>query len=177
MHKTTLRRPRAEDGPALHRLVKRCPPLDENSRYCNLLQVTHFADSSVVAERDGQLLGFVTGYRVPDRDDVLFVWQVGVGPEGRGRGLAGRMLTALLDRLDGIEHLETTVTPDNAASRRVFERFARDRDAPLERSVLFHRDAHFEQAHDDEVLYRIGPLRADCATAKEREQKHQETGT
>jgi hypothetical protein len=45
-----LREPGAADGPALHALVEQCPPLDPNSRYCNLLQITHFAGTAVVAE-------------------------------------------------------------------------------------------------------------------------------
>jgi hypothetical protein len=45
-----LRRPEAEDGAALFRLVRRCPPLDEHSRYRNLLQVTHFRRAAIVAE-------------------------------------------------------------------------------------------------------------------------------
>lgn len=160
MHELRLRRPVLEDGPELHRLIKRCPPLDENSRYCNLLQATHFSDTSVVAERDGALIGFVTGYRIPERQRDLFVWQVGVSPDGRGEGLAQRMLTALLDRLDTVSHLETTVTPDNGPSRALFEGLARRLGAPLERSVLFRGEPHFDGRHADEILYRIGPLPA-----------------
>jgi len=158
MNNLNLRRPRADDGPALHRLVKRCQPLDENSRYCNLLQVTHFRDTAIVAERDGELCGFVTGYRVPGRDHVLFVWQVGVSPEGRGQGLARRMLTALIQRVEGISLLETTVTPDNVASRTVFEQVARSFGVTLRRWKIFDSKIHFDDKHDEEVLYRIGPF-------------------
>ena len=100
-----LRQPTLRDGPALHNLVERCPPLDHNSRYCNLLQVSHFRDTAIVAEQEGNLRGFVSGYRIPGREDVLFVWQVGVSPEGRGQGLAPRMLLELIDRVEGVRYL------------------------------------------------------------------------
>ena len=158
MKSLQLRRPTPEDGPALHNLVERCPPLDTNSRYCNLLQVSHFRDTAIVAEQEQQLAGFVSGYRIPGREEVLFVWQVGVAPEGRGRGLAPQMLLSLLDRLDGVRYLETTVTPDNAASAAVFEKVAAQLGTRLERAVLFHSDKHFGKEHDDEVLFRIGPF-------------------
>src|SRR3546814_8137441 len=58
-----LRRPVATDGPAITALVARCAPLDRNSAYCNLLQCTHFADSCIVAERDGAIVGWVSGHR------------------------------------------------------------------------------------------------------------------
>lgn len=162
LYSINLRRPTIADGAALHDLVGRCPPLDENSRYCNLLQVAHFADTSIVAEAQGddRLCGFVTGYRIPDRQDTLFVWQVGVAPEARGLGLAWHMLTSLIDRVDGVEHLETTVTPDNQPSQRVFESVAQELRAPISRSTLFGRTEHFQDEHEDEVLYRIGPFGA-----------------
>lgn len=160
METTILRQPQLADGAELHRLVKRCPPLDENSRYCNLLQVSHFRDTSIVAEHDGRLIGFVTGYRLPEHPEVLFVWQVGVSPEGRGQGLAGRMLSALLDNHEDVRFLETTVTPDNEPSESLFRGLAERRSARVVTDLHFEHDRHFDGAHDSEVLYRIGPFRA-----------------
>lgn len=154
----SLRSPVPEDGAELHNLVVQCSPLDENSRYCNLLQVSHFKDDAIVAEADGEMVGFVTGYRIPDRQDVLFVWQVGVSPRARGQGLGNAMLEALLERRDEVRYVETTITPDNMASRKMFERFASTYGARIETDVLFQSQRHFEGQHDDEVLYRIGPF-------------------
>lgn len=169
MQSMRLRRPTPEDGPALHNLVDRCPPLDQNSRYCNLLQVSHFRDTAIVAEQGDRLCGFVSGYRIPDREDALFVWQVGVSPEGRGQGLAPKMVLELIARHDDVSYLETTVTPDNDASAALFRKVADALDAPLERSVLFESDTHFEGEHDEEVLFRIGPFTAAEAQAPLRQ--------
>ena len=46
----TLRKPESTDGYALNSLVERCKPLDTNSVYCNLLQCSDFADTSIAAE-------------------------------------------------------------------------------------------------------------------------------
>ena len=53
----TFRKPESQDGSRVHKLISECKPLDENSVYCNLLQCTHFADTSVAAEMDGDLVG------------------------------------------------------------------------------------------------------------------------
>ncbi len=157
----TLRPPVATDGMPVHRLIASCPPLDTNSAYCNLVQCTHFASTSVLAEGAGEVVGFISGHRVPARPDTLFVWQVAVSEKGRGQGLAGRMLAAILDRPENedICYIETTVTADNAASWALFESFARKRNAELVRSVLFDRELHFAGSHDSEMLARIGPFR------------------
>ncbi|SNS32287.1 diaminobutyrate acetyltransferase [Sphingopyxis indica] len=156
----TLRKPRVTDGPAVTALIAACPPLDRNSAYCNLVQCTHFADHCVVAERDGQVVGWVSGHRPPSNPDDFFVWQVAVSSAARGQRLASRMIDHLLGRPEqaGVTHLITTVTDDNAASWALFNGLARDWNAPLERSTLFERDAHFAGAHDTEYQARIGPL-------------------
>jgi L-2,4-diaminobutyric acid acetyltransferase len=162
----TLRRPDLADGPALHDLIARCPPLDMNSRYCNLLQVTHFAGTSILAEDEkGLLVGAVTGYVPPAAPDTLFVWQVAVVAAARGRRLAPRMLEALLERpaCRSVRWLETSITPGNGASWATFAAFARMRSAEIHQRPWFLRDPHFAGEHDDEALLRIGPLRPPSA--------------
>ncbi|WP_335645067.1 diaminobutyrate acetyltransferase [Microbulbifer agarilyticus] len=155
-----LRLPQSQDGARVHSLVANCPPLDTNSLYCNLLQATHFSQTSVAAERDGELVGFISGYILPDRSDTLFIWQVAVAESGRGEGLAGRMLREILSRTAcaSVTHLETTITPDNAASWALFRSLAAKLQASLCDSVMFDRDRHFNGAHDSELLVRIGPI-------------------
>ncbi|WP_346837477.1 diaminobutyrate acetyltransferase [Microbulbifer sp. SAOS-129_SWC] len=155
-----LRRPVSEDGADVHRLISQCPPLDENSIYCNLLQASHFADTSVAAEIDGALAGFVSGYLVPERPDTLFVWQVAVAEAGRGQGLAGRMIREILSRpaCAAVRYLETTITPDNEASWALFRGLARRLGAECGDSVMFDRERHFQGRHDSEMLLRIGPF-------------------
>ena len=155
-----LREPCATDGAALHRLIAACPPLDPNSMYCNLLQCADFSDTSVAAERNGELMGFISGYIPPRRPDTLFIWQVAVSTAARGMGLGKRMLSHLLDRTAprGVRYLDTTITEDNAASWALFQSLARDRNAACNSHVHFDREQHFDGSHDSELLLRIGPF-------------------
>ncbi len=155
-----LRRPSPEDGVALNNLVALCPPLDPNSIYCNLLQCSHFAGTSIAAEMWGKLAGFVSGYLIPGRNNTLFVWQVAVGEQARGKGLATLMIDLILrgDACEQVKYLETTITESNEASWALFRSIARKRHARFETEVLFESEAHFQQKHDSEVLVRIGPF-------------------
>jgi L-2,4-diaminobutyric acid acetyltransferase len=141
-------------------LIAASPPLDTNSAYCNLLQCSDFADTCVVAERDGEILGWISAYIVPSAPERLFVWQIAVAPAARGEGLAGRMLDALVERPAAADAtmLTTTITSDNAASWALFEAFARRHCARLDKAPRFDRDAHFGGAHETEWEARIAPL-------------------
>ena len=155
-----LRRPALEDGMGVYRLVESCPPLDTNSSYCNLLQCSHFSSTSVAAELDGEIVGFISGYILPDRANTLFVWQVAVGENARGVGLASRMLSDILSRSEcsSVEYLETTITEDNRASWALFEGLAKKLSVELQRSDWMDKEVHFSGLHDSETLVRIGPF-------------------
>lgn len=153
----TLRKPDAGDGPRVTALIAASPPLDANSAYCNLLQCTDFRDTCILAERDGELLGWISAYRPPDAPQRLFIWQVAIDRDARGMGLAGHMLDALLARpaCAGVTEITTTITQANEASWALFHAFARRHDAPLTREPRFEREAHFAGAHDTEWAARI----------------------
>ena len=155
-----LRSPVLEDGLAVFRLIGNCPPLDMNSSYCNLLQCAHFANTSVAAEMNGELVGFISGYAIPGRADTLFIWQVAVAEQARGLGLASRMLSHILARplCADITHLETTITQDNQASWALFKRLASTLSADFQSSEWLDKEAHFAGQHDSEALVRIGPF-------------------
>lgn len=161
-----LRQPRADDAMAIRDLAAQTQVLDLNSTYAYLLLATDFAATSIVAERDGDLRGFITGYHPPPRPDVLFVWQVAVAPSEQGSGLASAMIDALVHRVrtDRRGHpvtVEATVSPDNSASRAFFGAFAR------RHGVALVEEPHFggellaaDLSHDDEPILRIGPIAA-----------------
>ncbi|WP_051767450.1 diaminobutyrate acetyltransferase [Streptomyces sp. NRRL S-37] len=156
-----LRPPEVGDASRMWHLVNRSENLDRNSLYSYLMWCRDFSESSVVAEReDGEVIGFITGYRRQEVPDVLFAWQTAADPEDRRPGLPGAMLETLLRRAGthGVTHLETTVNPGNRPVIMMLEKFASDTGASVERSTLFDA-SQFPDGHPSEVLYRIGPIR------------------
>ncbi|MCF1598780.1 diaminobutyrate acetyltransferase [Streptomyces muensis] len=155
-------RPAVADGAALWRIARDSKALDLNSSYSYLLWCRDFAGTSAVARDErGEPVGFVTGYIRPERPRTLLVWQVAVDDAYRGRGIAAALLDGLAARVGGeygIRNVETTITPGNIASERLFEAFAARHGAALEREVLFATSLFPDGPHDPEVLYRIGPL-------------------
>lgn len=141
-------------------LVRESGALDLNSEYAYLLLCHHFSDTCLVAKVDGRIIGFALAYIPPRQPGTLFVWQIGVSAAARGQGLASRMLDELLDRTAtaGVRSLQATVTPSNAASRRLFESLARRRGVECEVTPLFAKDLFSpEGTHEAEELFHVGP--------------------
>ena len=157
-----VRRPVAGDGAAMWRVARDSGELDLNSSYAYLLLAEHFADTCRVAVElegdDERVVGFVSGYRLPDDVAQLFVWQVAVDAPHRGRGVAGRLLDAVVDAAPDVTTVCTTVAEDNVASRTLFVRWAARRGASIATQPLFTAD-QFPDAHVDEPLLVIDGIR------------------
>jgi L-2,4-diaminobutyric acid acetyltransferase len=138
-----------------------------NSAYAYFLVCDHFRTTSVIAENaDGQVLGAVTAYVKPEDPDTLFVWQVAVHAYARGQGLGKRMLSKIAGRpaASRCSRLETTISPSNTASRRLFTSWAESRGCSVEETSYLEA-ADFgagagEDAHEAECLFRMYPLHA-----------------
>lgn len=172
--RVTFREPCQADAAEIWELVEACDELDLNSPYAYLLLCTDFCETGLVARieggsedaHEGELVAFVLGYRRPSVPDALFVWQIGVAPSHRGKGMGARLLGMFFDRCqarDSIDMLEATVTPSNVPSRTLFSRFARDRSAAVEEAIAFDSKnfpAPMGEPHEDEIRLRIGPIRS-----------------
>ncbi|MGQ4600766.1 diaminobutyrate acetyltransferase [Nocardia sp. R6R-6] len=162
-----LRTPRLDDGAAMWRIAKDSVVLDLNSSYAYLMWCRDFAGTSVVAELDGRIVGYVIGYVRPQASDTLFVWQIAVDQSQRGRGIGAELLHTLLDSVvaQGVSVLETTISPDNAGSIALFTSVARTRGSDITERPLFDAGV-FPDSHAPEELYRIAP------TARTTEEDH-----
>lgn len=157
-----FRAPVPEDGPAVWTLVENTSGLDSNSLYYYTLWFRDFADGSLVATVDDQLVGFLTGYRRPDEPETYFVWQTAVNPRHGIPFLGVKLFQAAADEqvANGARYVEATVSAENKSIIMVLKQFAKKHSAPMETRVLFPSSL-FADDHHDEILYRIGPLTAD----------------
>ncbi|MEO5341885.1 MAG: diaminobutyrate acetyltransferase [Gammaproteobacteria bacterium SHHR-1] len=157
----SYRRPALADGARVWQAIKQAGTLDLNSSYLYLLLCDQFAETCILAEMEAELVGFVTAFLRPDRPRTLFVWQVGVLPQARGRGVAKTMLQELTRRsaCADLEWIEATVGPSNQASRALFAGLARDLGVELHEQPYMAQE-HFPPGggHEPEPLLRLGPL-------------------
>jgi len=152
----TYRPPSKSDGKSIHQLVRDSKTLDINSAYLYFLLADHFHDTCVVAERNGQIVGFVSAYRLPSRPQTLFIWQIGVAISTRGQGVASRMLQELEKRpfFEDVDEIQLTISPSNQASQALFHKWARRLDTTLN-ARPYLTEADLGNEHEPELLYSM----------------------
>ncbi|TVO61047.1 diaminobutyrate acetyltransferase [Spiribacter vilamensis] len=156
-----LRSPTADEGGAMWTVARDTQTLDLNSSYLYMLLARDFADTCVIAEHHGRIVGFASGYRRPRHPEVVFLWQVGIRPGLQGQGLGKRLIAAFLRQpgADRASMLETTIAPDNEASRALFQSMARELDAECRIDPCFRAEDFPDSGHPAEELFTIGPYR------------------
>ncbi|XZG71639.1 diaminobutyrate acetyltransferase [Chitinibacteraceae bacterium HSL-7] len=155
-----LRPPDVGEAASIHQLILDCPPLDPNSLYAYLLLTDHHAATCVTAWKDDCLCGFLSAYRLPTDPETLFVWQMAVHASQRGQQLAGAMLDHVLSRdaLAGVRYVQTTISPSNSSSQRVFARLAEARQTVMVPLGAYDADLFGGSAHESEIIYLVGPF-------------------
>lgn len=147
------------DGREMWHFVKQAGVLELNQSYAYILLCQHFGNTCLVAETDEKMVGFVLAYVPPRQPDTVFVWQIGVARDVRGRGVGLHLLRHLL-ALDGcrnVQYIEASITPSNKPSQSLFRAFARKWGVSC-RKLPFFPSEFFPEQHEPEYLYRIGPL-------------------
>ncbi len=151
--------PDLKDGYEVNQLVKQCKPLDENSVYCNILQCYHFKDTSICVRYSGEICGFVSGYIIPQTNS-LFIWQVAVSETQRGKGLALKMISKILESeaCSNVNNIKTSITNSNTSSQRLFTKIADKYSTQIKSEAFINQANHFNGEHESEYLYTVGPL-------------------
>ena len=86
----------------------------------------HFRDTSFVAEDDGELAGFLCGFRSQTFENEAYIHFVGVDPGRRGSGLGRELYERFFAAIEPRTIVRAITSPVN------------------ERSVAFHRALGFE---------------------------------
>jgi len=154
------------------------PYVGLNSRYTYFLLAKDFANTCVVAEHQGKIIGFSSGYLSPAKEDTFFSWEAVVHKDYRGNSLQKQMLLRQI-WLTSAKYFEGTVNPSNKASKRTFLGLAHLLGTKCEESIIFSEDDFENDGHEAEILYRVGPISSELlerqiapSTRLERIYKH-----
>jgi len=156
----SFREPVASDAPSVLTLVKRSNSLALNSGQCYLMLCEHFASTSVVAETDGELIGFIIAYIPPGRRDTLYIWQIAVASHLRRLGLTKKMLRHILARhnLKSIRYIEASVNRSQDPSFRLFQTLAKEGHCKMDQLPALSATLEGSDSSGEEQLIRVGPL-------------------
>ena len=135
---------------------QRSPPLDIHTPYTYWVLCHMFGSGCFVALDDEVPVGFVTSVAEGER---ALLWQVGVVPSHRGRGISHLLIDAVAEfsRASRLSTVEFSIDPANANSLGTFGSYARKHGLPFDRvGEVDLSDEHNPGFREFEDLYAIG---------------------
>ena len=132
-----IRTPRPSDIPGVLDVIKQCQPsLTVHNSYVFWMEIHNFPETCVVAEHNGNIVGWCSILRVAH--DRLFLHQLGVDPFYRGQKIPELMVKRVLEefrrKLDSFE-MQFTVDRRNRALLRIFRSMLRDLNLEIVKSI------------------------------------------
>lgn len=122
-----LRAPKSEDASRITDLTEDLASGEAYATQGELMNNSAFRDTSVVAELDGEIVGFVSAYRLPYDPQTLFVWHADVAEAAQDRGFTSLMLGHLIrqEACVGVTRVQTMITSMDERAWTLFRQFAR----------------------------------------------------
>lgn len=134
--------------------------LDLNSPYSYLMLCRYFNKTCVISEFDNRIVGFVSGFFLPESPDILFIWQVAVHNKNLRQGLALSMLKYLIAKNSAkpVRFVKMTVNPTNKAAHKLYRKLASELKTTIKETKGFPSCLFPGSNHEEEVMLSIGPL-------------------
>lgn len=146
-----------QDVAPIYELVPRIGRLTQHTPYTYWNLLHNFGNAAFVAlNSENEHVGFITSHPTTLPKNEWFIWQVGILPEYRGRGL----IDDLQDRVvqvaqeSGAVALTTSIEADNPQSFTVFSRLAKRLDTGMYEIDSFTMPSDSPD-QEPEVVFRI----------------------
>lgn len=83
-----------------------------------MMFLVHFSDSSIILEKDGEMIAFLIGFLSPAQKNEGYIHLLGVHPRYRGMGLGRRLYLRFFDfcRSNGRHIVRACTSPENKSS-------------------------------------------------------------
>ncbi len=116
-----IRNATESDGKIMRMLARKCGTLDLHTPYTYWVAAAHYSGCCFIMEEDGTPIGYIMAVDAPE---IVFIWQIGILPEHRGKGLSRILIASCVGYAkERKKDIEITIAEDNENSYRSFARF------------------------------------------------------
>jgi L-2,4-diaminobutyric acid acetyltransferase len=110
----------------------------------------YYGSTCKVIQNDDRLLGYISAIPSIDKN-TLFIWQLCIDEEYRGKGLGTMLITSIISEANvlGYDNIQFSISETNIASQTLFKNFAEK-----SKSNIYEKDKiQFEEI--TEILFQI----------------------
>ncbi|MFH2068191.1 MAG: phosphoribosylamine--glycine ligase [Candidatus Omnitrophota bacterium] len=116
--------PKERDAAEVSRFAASSPPLESYPEHIYRIMFRYFGKTCFVVRCGKTIAGFLLGVVSRTLPDTYFLWQVGVAPFMRKKGMGAKLVARAEKKAKdcGCKKIRLTIDPRNTPSRKLFER-------------------------------------------------------
>lgn len=144
-----------KDSALLRHLAVNCPPLDVHTPYTYWVVANFFGEYSFIAYDKEKPVGYIMCIV---KDDMLFVWQIGIVADYRCKNYSSLLLKAVFDKAleSKIGTISVTIAKENTASYNAFFAFCKRNGYSIQRyKNVKISDIDVPSFNEEEIMYLI----------------------
>lgn len=149
-----IRNCNSEDAITLRNLAKKCKPLDVHTHYTYWVICHLFGESCFLLFDENKPIGYIASLI---KDDVLFIWQIGILKEYRNKKYSRDLLNAVKDYAlqKKCTKILVSISPENENSYCAFHRYCLHHELSIIRNGDITLKDPAESFFECENLYEI----------------------
>ncbi|HEX9061963.1 MAG TPA: GNAT family N-acetyltransferase [Clostridia bacterium] len=128
-----IRNLREGDASQVLNLIEQCGPyVAPYNVYAYWILENYYSSTCYIAEENNRIIGFISGMPSNDKQSI-FIWQLCVHSEFRGRRIAVSLLDSLISKAKELkfEKIELSISESNSDSQNLFKSYLHKNDMEL----------------------------------------------
>lgn len=119
-----------KDAALLRDFARHCPPLDLHTPYTYWVLCKFFAESCFIVSDDDVDMGYIMAF---EAEKIVFVWQIGVLPEHRGKGCTRFLIDSVVQfAREKNKNMAVSIAKENVASYGSFSSYCNAHAIPFQ---------------------------------------------
>jgi len=146
-----------EDVDKIRIFVSECKPLDLHTSITYWTLFKYFPNLCYVMLENDKVIGFVSGLRSSLEKDVVYLWQIGINKEHRGKSYASTLIEYFIKSAINLNcnKIQFTIAPENESSYNAFLKYSKEHSYPISK---MGEAKYYDSLTDNnyfEIMYQI----------------------
>ena len=146
-----------EDVEGVRKFVDVCKPLELHTPFTYWTLFNYFSNLCFLMIEGEELIGFISGIRSSLDKDVVYLWQIGVSKEQRGKNYALLLIGHFIKAVIGLDcnKIQVSISPENQASYNTFVKYAKEHSYTFAKIGEVKYNDQLSDKKEYEILYEL----------------------
>lgn len=152
-----IRKCTVKDVDSVRRFVDKCKPLELHTPFTYWTLFNYFSNLCFLMEEEERILGFISGVRSSLDKDIVYLWQVGVSKEYRGKNYASLLIDHFVKAVIDIDcnKIQVSISPENESSYNAFAKYTKEHSYTFSKIGEVRYNDQLSDKKEYEILYEL----------------------